>query len=65
VTEEEFRERLTQVSHRSARGLRMACLIDALDEVLLAELEELRAEYDALWSWYLARLARRDEDTVE
>ena len=40
-------------------------MLHELDLMIDAELVEMQAEYDRLWSWYLQRLARWDDESVE
>jgi hypothetical protein len=62
MTEDEFRMRLLKASDRSARVLQLARQVHVMGAALDAELRELQAEYDTLWTWYLQQLARGGDD---
>jgi hypothetical protein len=64
MTPDEFRERLMKANERLARTRRLQQILHDLDEIIEAELAESQAEYDTLWSWFLQRLARGDDDAV-
>jgi hypothetical protein len=65
MTADEFQERMRLIQERSARYFRMAQALHQMQELLDIEYRAFQAEYNALWTWYLQRLARGEEDTLE